>query len=256
MVFWYCGFMVATTPKYHFTATPINMNHHTRKGKIEYQIKHPDYPSGIWGFEEYRMTRHQDGSRVLRSYCELDDDSKIIRDAIQRVDKDFYPLDTMVRLTIDDKFVGSTWYHFTDSMVECQGFTTELGRFSQRVSINKQIRGFGTHALNGDTWLAARYDLSQGLGIQTWKKNILTSKDHRGATGPAIERTASSSIQYFGQETLTVRAGTFLCHHFAFVKLSNQHPPYHFWATADGDFLFVKGKVDGFNWTFELIAFE
>ncbi len=232
------------------------MNHISRKGKIEYQIDHPDYPTGIWGFEEYRLTRHQDGSRVLRSYCELDDDSKIIRDAIQRVDKDFHPLEVTVRLTIDDQFVGSTWYHFTDTTAELQGFTAKKGRIEDKVPITRKIRGFGTHALNGDTWLAARYDLSKGLGVQTFKNNLITSSDHRGATGPAFDRTASSSTQYFGKETVSVRAGIFSCHHYAFVNISNNHPPYHFWATADGDFLFVKGKVDGFNWTFELIELE
>jgi len=229
------------------------MKHLTRTGKIEYQIDHPDYPSGIWGFESFILTRHTDGSRVLRAYCELDDDSKIIRDVIQRVDKDFHPQDAIVRLTINDKFVGSTWYYFTDTTAELQGFTTSEGRIKDKTTIDRKMRGFGNHSLNGDCWMVAKYDFSKGLGIQTFKNNLITSTDHRGATGPAFERSASSDIQYFGKEKVSVRAGTFLCHHFAFVNLSNHHPPYHLWATADGDFIFVKGDVAGFNWAFELI---
>lgn len=232
------------------------MKHFSRVGKIEYQSNDPKYPSGVWGFEEFRMTRHHDGSRVLRSYCELDDDSKIIRDAIQHIDKDFHPIDVSVRLTVNDRFAGSTWYHFTDTEAEMQGFTTKDGRLSNKYPISRKIRGFGTHALNGDAWLAARFDLSKGKGVQTFKNNPITSRDHRGATGPAMEFTASSGLQYFGKDTVTVKAGTFLCHHFAFVNLSNQHPPYQFYTTADGDFLFVKGKVEEYNWYFELINLE
>lgn len=229
------------------------MKHTTKKGLIKYQFKHSDNSKIDWGFEEFRMTCHLDGSRVLRSYCELNDDSKIIRDVIQRVDKDFHPQDSSVRLTVNDQFVGSSWYHFTDTTAELQGITAKDGRINEKLPITRNIRGFGTHALNGDTWLAARYDFSKGPGIQIFKNNLLTSRDYRGATGPALETSESSGIQYFGKEPITVQAGTFLCYHFAFVNLSIVHPPYHFWATSDGNFLFVKGIVEGFNWYFELV---
>jgi len=229
------------------------MKHQTRKGFIEYQTDQADFSSRVWGFEEFRMTRHSDGTRVLRSYCELDDGSNLIRDAIQRVDAVFHPQETMVRLTINDQFVGSTWYHFTDTTAECQGFLASEGRISETVPITRKMRGFGTHALNGDAWMAAKYDLSKGEGIQTFKNNLICSTHHIGATGPAFERSASSDLQYFGKENVKVRAGTFPCYHFAFVNLSNGHPAYHFWTTADGDFLFVKGDVKGFNWSFELV---
>lgn len=223
-------------------------------GTISYQIDgHPDFPDRSWGIERFHMTHHADGQRVMRAYCELHDGEPVTRDVIASVDADFHPHDTYVRLTKNNRFFGSTWYRWTDTEGEYQGYTEELGRISDTVPITRAIRGFGTHNLTGDAWLAARFDLSKGEGIQTFKDNLLTSIDHRGATGPAFERTTTSSLQYSGVETVTVPAGSFECYKFAFVMTSNDHPPYEFWVTTDGDFLFIKGVVGApYNWTFEL----
>jgi hypothetical protein len=235
------------------------MKHRTRKGSIEYRISgDPKFPDGVWGLEDFRMTHHADGSRVLRCYCELSDgDQPLIRDVIQSVDADFVPRNVYAHLTKSDVFFGHSIYQFTDSEAEYHGFTAEKGYITETVPYHRSMRGFGTHALNADAWMAARYDFSQGPGIQTWKDNLLTSIDHRGATGPHFERTTTSSLQYHGTEEVTVKAGTYDCHKFSFVKTSNNHPPYDFWMTSDSDFIFVKGVVGApFNWTFELLKDE
>lgn len=227
--------------------------HREISGIISYQIDgHPDFPDRNWGIERFHMTHHGDGHRVMRAYCELHDVA-LTRDVVATVDADFHPHDTFVRLTKDNKFYGSTWYRWTDTQAEYQGFNIERGRIGETVEIDRNIRGFGTHNLTGDAWLAARFDRSKGEGIQTFKNNLLSSIDHRGATGPDFQRTTTSSLQYSGVETVTVPAGTFECYKFAFVMTSNDHPPYEFWVTTDGDFLFVKGAVAApYNWTFEL----
>ena len=56
-----------------------------------------------------------------------------------------------------------------------------------QLDIDRTIRGFGTHALNSDAWLVARFDRSQGPRQHTFYNSPLTSLDHRGATGPALE---------------------------------------------------------------------
>jgi hypothetical protein len=227
--------------------------HRVRSGRIDYLIDNPDFPQKLWGVEHWRMTAHED-HLVMRSYCELNDEVPLVRDVIQAVDLAFHPHDTYVRLTQDNRFLGSTWYRFSDSEAEYQGFTAQKGRIQEKVAISRAMRGFGAHALNSDAWLAARFDLSKGPGIQTFSNNLLTSIDHRGATGPAFEYTVSSSLQYFGIESVSVKSGVFDCHHFAFVNTSNNHPPYDFWVTSDGDFLYVKGVVtEPYNWSFELV---
>jgi hypothetical protein len=137
-----------------------------------------------------------------------------------------------------------------------QGWNTEDGRISNKLAIDRSVRGFGNHSLMGDAWLVARFDRTMGPRQHTFKNNPLTSIDHRGATGPRLETTEESTFEYFGIESVTVPAGTFDCYHFAFILVSNNHPPYHLWVTTDGDFVFVRGVVDApYNWTFELTEF-
>ena len=81
----------------------------------------------------------------------------------------------------------------------------------------------------------------------------LTSLDHRGATGPALECSQGTTIEYFGEETIGVRASSFARHHFAYVVLATDHDEYHLLVTVDGDYLFVKGTVEApYRWSFEL----
>ena len=62
-----------------------------------------------------------------------------------------------------------------------------------------------------------------------------------------------TTIEYFGKERVSVPAGTFECHHFAYVVVATDHPEYHLWVTTDGDFIFVKGTVEApYHWSFEL----
>ena len=99
--------------------------HVTRRGTVEYQIDNANFPSGIWGLEHFTLTRHRNGDRVLRAFCELDDEPALIRDVIQRVDAEFHPQDCVVRLTEDGVFKGSTWYHITDEEIRYEGVTRE-----------------------------------------------------------------------------------------------------------------------------------
>lgn len=228
--------------------------HVTRKGHIECRTNQPGFPGSVWAFEDWRVTRHVSGDRVLRAYCELQDEPFLIRDVVQAVDRDFHPLEAYVRLTKDDRFFGSGWFTFSDTEARLQGHSVTRGHVEETRSISRAIRGFGTHSLVSDAWLCARYDFSKGPGVQTFRNNLMTSIDHRGATGPEFATTAESSLQYFGRETVMVRAGTLECHHFAFVNTSHQHPPYDLWMTTDGDFLFVKGIVAApYHWEFELV---
>ena len=234
--------------------TPAAREHLTRRGTILYRIDNHAFSGGMWGREHFTLTRHTNGDRVLRAFCELDDEPALIRDVILRVDAEFHPQDCVVRLTEGDEFKGSTWYHITDDEISYQGFSSIEGRISGRLAIDRAIRGFGTHALNSDAWLVARFDRSQGPRQHTFNNNPLTSIDHRGATGPGLVCSQATTIEYFGEENISVAAGTFECHHFAYVVVASDHPVYHLWVTTDGDFIFVKGTVDApYNWSFELV---
>ncbi|MEO1037819.1 MAG: hypothetical protein AAFX44_19910 [Pseudomonadota bacterium] len=229
--------------------------HRARTGRIDYLA----YAAGsgesdFWGFEEWRMTEHADGSRIMRAYCELNDEPPLIRDVVHSVDAAFHPIDTYVRLTKANRINGVGWFRFSDTDAVMDGRDESGADVHDRTEISRAMRGFGSHNLTSDAWLAARYDFTQGPGVQRFLGNLMTSIDHRGATGPAFART-NSSLAYGGIETVAVPAGTFACHRFAISGTSHDHPPYDFWVTTDGDYLYVKGVVaEPYRWLFELTS--
>lgn len=210
------------------------------------------------GREHWEISVHNK-LRTLRARCRLEETNwpPLLRDVIQSVDFGFHPHDGFVRLMLDGEFRGSAWYRFSDTEALCHADTPVEGRITQRFTLDRpRMRGFGTHSLQGDGWMVARYDLSQGPGRQRFERNLMTSTDHRGSTGPMF-MTTTSSLQYSGIEEVTVPAGTFECHRFAFVGTSNAHPPYELWVTTDGNFHFVLGTLDGpRKKRFELIEYR
>ena len=54
--------------------TPAARAHTTRRGTVEYRIEDPNFLGGIWGRRHFTLTRRASSDRVLRAFCELDDD--------------------------------------------------------------------------------------------------------------------------------------------------------------------------------------
>jgi hypothetical protein len=115
------------------------------------------------------------------------------------------------------------------------------------------VRCLGAHPICGDALSLRLYDLGQGPGKQFFKNLMLTSPDHRGATGPLLF-PVGFGLEFVGREQVTVKAGSFDALHFRYVdtagQLPEEHPPYDVWCTADGDYVFLKGAVTGYMQTY------
>lgn len=223
----------------------------SRRGRLEYRTAAGE----LWGAESWRISTGADGLRVLSAHCEMTfGGENVVRDNVQSVHPDFHPHDAFVRIMRDGRFTGSGWFRFTDSEAECESWTADAGRLSQRYPIKRPIRGFGMHALQSDGWMAGTFPYDKGAGhTQFFGTNLVHSTHHFGATGPMI-MTTGSGLTYKGIETVTTPAGTFDCHRLAFVGLTNDHPPYDLWVTRDGDFVYVRGTVGGYmDSVFELV---
>ena len=71
-------------------------------------------------------------------------------------------------------------------------------------------------------------------------------------------------IHFLGTETVTVEAGRFTGLHFCYgdpdanpfgSNTAGEHPRYHVWTSADGDYVLLKARVDGYMETeYELVA--
>jgi hypothetical protein len=226
-----------------------------RAGRLQYKRASDDH---VWGAEDWVMTRGADGQRVLSAHCEMAfGDEAVVRDSVLAVHADYHPHDCTVRIMNQGHVTGTGWFRFTDTLAECESWTGAQGRISQTMAIARPMRGFGIHALQGDGWLSATFPFEKGPGhTQHWDHSLLHSLHHFGASGPYIHRS-TSGLRYVGPEAITVPAGTFDCYRIQFVGMTNNHPPYDMWITNDGDFLYVKGIVQGYmDSVFELVSLE
>ncbi|MEM9303047.1 MAG: hypothetical protein AAGE01_13100 [Pseudomonadota bacterium] len=234
------------------------MGHRTLHGRIRYTSNQEHRLGAERGWENFIQTVHPDGRRTLQARCEIDDPPPVLRHVTLSLDPTWRPLDCFVRLDVGGDFMGSGWFHFTDRRAESESINVRDGRISQRMDLDGAIAGLGSHPIAGDAWLLGSFDLSQGPGRQFRKNYMLTSPDHRGATGPALFRLGMS-IVFVGEERVTVEAGTFDALHFQFTDtaedLPEEHPPYDIWCTADGDYVFLKAAVGGYMQTaYELVS--
>jgi hypothetical protein len=237
------------------------MKHRTIRGTIQYTSKKPDRFDQERGREFFTITTQSDGVKMMHAHCEIDDEPNVVRDVIQSMRADCSPIDCSVRLSVGDKYEGSGWMRFGDGYVECETHSQRDGRISQKVETPQRIKWLQSHPIVGDGLLMSLYDLSLGKGKQTIGFLFLTSPDHRGATGPLLFKMNSMGIQYVGEETITVKAGEFKARHFQVVDTAGnppeEHPPYNLWVTADDDYLFLRGGVEGYMQThYELTDYQ
>lgn len=236
------------------------MKHRTLRGKILYTSRKPERMGAERGRESFIITVHGDGKRTLRACCEIDDPPTVLRDVVLSVDADYSPLDCFTRLTIDDKFEGSGWMRFTESCAETEMFSARDGRIAQRFDLTRRVRWLASHPIAGDGMGFAIFDQTRGPGKTFFPDLMVTSPDHRGATGPLLFKLGFG-LEYLGDEEVVVPAGAFEAHHFRYVdtagQLPEEHPQYDVWCTADEDFVFLRGAVGGYMQTFyELVELE
>lgn len=234
----------------------LQRDHRNTRGTILYTSTKPERRGQERGREYFVISVHADGARSISAHCEIDDRPSVMRDITYSLDRDWMPTDCFVRLSVDDRFMGSGWFRFHPQYAECEAWTSLEGRVSQRMDLPRPLRSFQNHAIACDAWHLRLFGRDRPGSVQALDQVLLSSPDHRGATGPMLF-SVGLHVKYIGAETVTVGAGTFEALHFQFVSapgLPQEHPPYDVWCTADGGFLFLKGGVGGYMQThYELV---
>jgi hypothetical protein len=238
------------------------MRHRTVRGRIRYTSKKPELLDQERGREWFAFTHHSDGSVTLRAQCEIEEpEPTVLRDVIYALGPDGKPRHLHVHLTVGDAFMGSGWFKITPGAIECESDSPALGRLSQRIAYDGALDGFGTHPIVGDGFVTRCMDTAKGPHRRTIRVYV-PSPDHRGATAP-IASEVRIDLEYLGDETVTVAAGTFACRRFAYIDASEggmggkEHPRYEMWVTADDDAIFVQGGVGGYMRTwYELVELQ
>jgi len=223
------------------------MNHRSYRGKMLYLTD----GIGEMGREWFHVTVQPDGSRTLRATCEMDDD-RLLRDVVMTVSRNWYPVDAFVRLSIEEKLVGSSWFNFTDGTAECQGFTAREGRLGQRFETAGRTGFFGAHPLHGDAWACATLQRDESLDSDSELCTFSTSHLPNGGSGPTLVPTPPGFLRrkYIGDERIDVAAGSFRTRHFQFLVADN--PPIEIWATGE-DFIPVRMRWDLLRQSYELV---
>ena len=233
-------------------------DHKTIRGAIAYTSTKPDRMNQDRGREYFVVNIHADGTRTIMANCQIDDRPAVMRNINYTLDGDWMPKDCFVRIGVDDKFMGTGWFRFASNYAECETFTALEGRVSQRYDLDGPLVLFQNHAIACDAWHFYHYDRVK-RGHQSITPMLLSSPDHRGATGPMLY-PITMGMDYQGEEQITVKAGTFDAHHFQFVGaegLPEEHPIYDVWCTSDGNFTFLLGTVGGYMQThYELVEYE
>ena len=225
-------------------------------GTIQYTSNQSHRQGAERGRENFQLDVHRDGSRVLAAHCEIDDAPPVVRDVNLRVDADNLPRECFVRIAVGGPFRGSGWFTFGPTEAQCESNTTVEGRVSQRFPLQSPLLAFGNHAIINDAYAMSLYDLSQGPGKQSFFM-LLSSPDHRGATGPMIF-PVQLAIEYVGEEEIEVIAGRFKARHFRIldVGMPEEHPDYDLWVTADEHYIVLRATVTGYMQTaYELSSY-
>lgn len=229
------------------------MKHRTLRGAIRYTSTQPGRLGQERGREHFLITEQADGARVVHAHCEIDDPPNVIRDVVLALDREWYPLDCSVRLTVGDAHEGTALMRFAPTHAECLTFSRRSGRIAQRIDVPERVRWLGAHPICGDALCLRIYDLAQGPGRRFFPNLMLTSPDHRGATGPMLF-SLGLGLEFVGRERVKVIAGEFDALHFRYMdtagQLPEEHPPYDVWCSSDGDYVFLKGAVGGYMQTY------
>lgn len=209
---------------------------------------------GETGREYFSVTVHPQGARTLRAQCEMDDD-RLLRDVVLTLDGDWRPCDAFVRLMIDDRFVGSTWFRFDGRIAECEGLTARDGRFSQRFDVAEGTACFGTHSLHGDAWTAARLRRHAGpvesFRFVTFASSVLAN----GGSGPALLPVPPGFARVLdrGTESVTTPAGVIRTQH---VRIEVPGVDcFDIWAGGE-DCLPVRLTSDTLRQTYEMVTID
>ncbi len=233
----------------------IQRDHKIIRGRIAYTSNKPDRLGQERGREVFTVVVHNDGRRSLTAHAEIDDRPSVLRFEQLSLDPHWRPTDAFIRISVGDKLCGTGWFRFTETEAECETFTSVEGRLSQRRPLSGPTPMFGGHAIANDGWCVKLFDLN-GPQTQTLPRFVVSSTDHRGATGPSIA-LASATISLVAREEVIVKAGKFDALHFCFGEVHElpvEHPIYDVWVTADGNYTFLKGTVGGYMMTaYELV---
>lgn len=229
------------------------------RGTILYTSNQPHRTGEARGAEHFSITRNADCTRSLRSHCVIQDPPMVERDVVLSVDERFHPRTAQVRIRIGDDQEGAALFRFANNVIYSAGKTIDGVVYDDVFESEEATSFFVTHPIQADAWLLASLNTDEEPCVRRVENFPTCSIDHRGATGPRLAFHVSPiDIHFLGIERIQVMAGEFDAKHFCYgdpadnpegANIDGQHPRYHVWTSADGDYILLRAQVDGYMQT-------
>ena len=213
------------------------------------------------GREVFTLTEQPDGASVLHAHTEIDDAPAVTRDVTASFETEtLAPIDGFSRLSVGGRYEGCGWFRFDEHSARFDGHNASLGANSTQLDLAARTPWFGHHAIVNDGFLGRLFPLGATPGKIRVERAMMSSPDHRGATGPELF-PLSFGLVYAGDERITVGAGTFDARIFEITDtaegLPEEHPPYRMWCSTDPQGWFLQGGVGGYMQTwYELVELD
>lgn len=239
----------------------VTQTHRTWRGRIDYTSKKPERLNENRGRETFTFHEQTNGISVLHAHTEIDDAPDVLRDVVASFETGtLAPIDGFSRLSVGGVYEGCGWFQFDEDHARFNGHNAKLGPNQTEISLDARTPWFGHHAIINDGFLGRLFPLDANPGKIRIERAMMSSPDHRGATGPELF-PLSFGLVYTGDERITVGAGIFESRIFEIVDtaegLPEEHPPYRMWCSRDDQGFFLQGGVGGYMQTwYELTELE
>lgn len=221
------------------------MKHRT----LEYEVDYFRRDGKPRGQERALVTVHEDGRRTLRTLSEIYE-GEVLRDVTYTVDSDYRPLEAFVRVAVQDRYLGSAWFRFHDSLVECETASADGVRQSQSAPLESPAMSFLSHAVASDVWHGAAIRKQLNLGPQVITPLLTCSPRHDGSSAPRLG-TWPLQAEYLGTERIVTVAGSVEAEHIRYEEPSGELF-LDTWCSADGDRILLRMYYPPFESTYLL----
>ena len=220
---------------------------------INYTINYLTSDGKKRGQEICTLTSHIDGHKTIRARSEIFD-SEVLRDIIYSVDHKFKPLDALIRVSVRDEFVGAGWFRFSEYHAECESYTKDSGRTSQRIDLPGRATSFITHAVSTDVWHGASIKKAPATEAQNINPLLSSSPLHNGSSGPSLGHWPLKAY-FIGEEAVETPAGKFKAEHIRYEEI-NGELFLDTWCTADENRIMLKMYYPPYNSSYILSSIE
>ncbi len=221
------------------------MKHRT----LEYEVDYIRPDGNPRGQERALVTVHGDGRRTLRTLSEIFE-SEVLRDVTYTVDADYRPLEAFVRVTVQDRHLGSAWFRFHDAEVECETASADGVRQSQSMALDRPALSFLSHAVASDVWHGASIRRQPGLGPQMITPLLTCSPRHDGSSAPALGSWPLQAT-YLGTERVDTVVGPMEAEHIRYEEPTGELF-LDTWCSADGDRILLRMYYPAYGSSYRL----